>query len=289
VELTRPVAPGDNVLVRDEDCARGQTLIPQGRTLRPQELGLLAALGQERVRVRAKPKVAVISTGDEVVPFSCRPKPGQVRDVNSCTLSALARSEGAEARFFGLVGDRKNDLQAIVDESLDWSDVVLVSGGSSAGQRDYTLSCFSAIPGCVVLAHGVAISPGKPLIFARTEKKSLWGIPGHVSSALVCAQVFLRPLLGQLLGRARDADRSPGNTVTARLARPVPSVLGRRDYIRVTLEPPAQPSDIPLARPVLGKSGIISTLVRADGLTVCPEEAEGLAAGAVVEVFLLRR
>lgn len=195
VELTRPVAPGEHVLSKDEDARKGQELIPAGRILRPQEIGLFAALGQGVVLARQRPKVAVISTGDEVLPLNETPSPGQVRDVNSYTLTALARSVGAEGRSFGLVRDDQVQLRDMITEALAWADVLLVSGGSSAGQRDYTLNTFAELPGCEILAHGVAISPGKPLIFARSGGKSLWGMPGHVASALVCAEVFIRPLL----------------------------------------------------------------------------------------------
>lgn len=286
VELTRPAAPGDHVLAADEDARAGQELIPAGKVLRAQEIGLLAALGQAVVAVRRRPRVAVISTGDEVRPLGETPLPGQVRDVNSHTLTALARAAGAEVRSLGLVRDSRDDLLAKVREGLDFADVVLVSGGSSAGQRDYTVGAFSALPGCEILAHGVAVSPGKPLIMARMGAKSLWGMPGHVASALVCAEVFIRPLLSRLLGRTGELPVWR-QSLTAELARPVSSAQGRRDYIRVTLEASRTEGGPLLARPVMGKSGVISTLVKAEALVVCPEDQEGLAAGEMVHVHLL--
>lgn len=283
VELTRPVAPGDHVLAKDEDACQGQVLIPAGQVIRPQELGLLAAFGQQSVRVRRRPKVAVISTGDEVVPFERTPAPGEVRDVNTHTLAALAETAGAEARSFGLVPDDPQRLAKAVAEALEQADVLLVSGGSSAGRRDYTANAFSAQPGCGILAHGVAVSPGKPLIMARQGQKSLWGMPGHVASAFVCAEVFIRPLLERLLGRSHVPAIRRG-LLQARLTRPVASAQGRRDYIRVALEVPERPGDMPPARPIMGKSGILSTLIMAEGLVVCPEDREGLDAGQIVSV-----
>lgn len=281
VELTRPAAPGDHVLTGAEDARAGQELIPAGKVLRAQEIGLLAALGQATVFVRRRPRVAVISTGDEILPLEETPLPGQVRDVNSYTLTALARAAGAEARSFGLVRDNRDELMKKIREALDFADVVLVSGGSSAGQRDYTVNAFSALPGCEILAHGVAVSPGKPIIMAQIGEQSLWGMPGHVASAMVCGEVFIRPLLRRLLGQG--ADMPPWQeSLTAELARPVSSTQGRRDYIRVTLEPPLKDGGPPLARPVMGKSGVISTLVKAEALIVCPEDQEGLAAGELV-------
>lgn len=289
MELTRPVAPGDHMIGKDEDAHKGQELLPAGRVLRAQELGLLAALGQAVVRVRRKPRVGVISSGDEVVPCHAVPLPGQVRDINSTTLTALAVSAGAEGRYIGLAGDDQEALRRMVDEALSWADVVLLSGGSSAGQRDYTLKVLACIPGSEILAHGVAISPGKPLIFARVGQKALWGMPGHAASALVCAEVFIRPLLARLLGCSGEAPAWHGQ-MRARLTRPVASAQGRRDYIRVALErpQPGEPAEsLMWARPIMGKSGLITPLVMAEGLVVCPESQEGLDAGQVVDVQLL--
>ena len=285
VELTRPAAPLDNVVRKGEDAAKGEELLAAGCVLRPQELGLLAAFGQILIPVRKKPKVAVISSGDEVVPISETPAPGQVRDINSYTLAALARMAGAEARAFGIVGDGLQELKNVIKKALEWADVILLSGGSSAGQRDYTLSAFAALPDAAILAHGVAISPGKPLIMARKGEQSLWGLPGHAASALVCAEVFIRPLLRHLSGQSLPA--SFFTTRRAILTRPVASAQGRRDYVRVRLEEGSGLDELPTATPVMGKSGLITTLVMANALAVCPEDREGLAAGQAVDVHLL--
>lgn len=285
VELTRPVAPGDNVIAASEDAAAGEALLPSDRKLRSEDLGLLAALGIDRVEVRRRPRVAIISSGDEIVPITDVPRPGQVRDINSYTLSALVRSLGGEARTYGIVRDDPERLREVVFSATEWADVVLLSGGSSAGQRDYTITTFGDIPQTEILVHGVAISPGKPLILARRGEQTLWGLPGHAASALVCAEVFIRPLLERLSGRSdREVWRQ---AVTAILTRPIASAQGRRDYIRVRLEE-NDDSRAPLrATPVLGKSGLITTLVLADGLIVCPENSEGLYGGQIVTVHLL--
>lgn len=285
VEITRPVAPLENVIRRGEDAGEGETLLPEGRLLRPQEIGLLAAFGREKVTVRRKPNVAVISSGDEIIPLHAVPQPGQVRDINSHTLVSLVRAAGGEARSFGIVGDDEADMGARIREALSWADVLLLSGGSSAGRRDFTLKAFRELPGVEILAHGVAISPGKPLILARKGERTLWGLPGHAASALVCAEVFIRPLLRRLLGQAEPGGAAA--TVKVLLSRPVASAQGRRDYIRVRLVPPAEPGALPLAVPVMGKSGLITTLVEADALVICPEDREGLDAGQEVEARLL--
>ncbi|HJD96583.1 gephyrin-like molybdotransferase Glp [Mailhella massiliensis] len=280
VELIRSQAPGDHVLERDEDASAGSVLLPAGTRLRPQEIGLLAALGQCSVPVARRPRVSILSTGDEVVPFTQKPAPGQVRDVNSHSLAALCRNAGAEVRMEGLVRDDVEALEAAVRDALSRADVVLLSGGSSAGMRDHTVDIFRSMPGGEILAHGVAISPGKPFILARSGAVWLMGLPGHVSSALVCARVFLLPLLRRLQGGRENVEPC----VTAVLSRAVASAQGRRDYIRVRLSRTERGWE---ADPVTAPSGLISGLVSADALVICPENSEGLYAGQEVSAFLL--
>ncbi len=286
IELTRPAAPGDNVIARGEDAKAGGLLLPAGRTLRPQEMGLLAALGIQRPLVRRKPRVAVISSGDEILPVDQIPAPGQVRDINAYTLAALVADAGGEARQFGIARDEINSLYSLVTQALAWADVVLLSGGSSAGQRDFTLAALADTPGTAILAHGVAISPGKPMILARTGDKSLWGLPGHAAGALTTAEVFIRPLLARLLGRA-DVLPPWRRQAKAVLSRAVASAQGRRDYIRVVLEESPEAGALPLARPIMGKSGLITPLVAAHALIICPESQEGLSPGQVVDLYPL--
>ena len=280
VELIRTQAPGDHVLERDEDAAEGSVLIPAGRRLRSQEVGLLAALGQQTVPVRRRPRVTILSTGDEVVPVERKPLPGQVRDVNSHSLAALCTGAGAEVRMAGLVGDDRAELEAAVREAAQWADVVLLSGGSSAGMRDHTVEVFLSMPDSSLLVHGAAISPGKPFILARTGGICLMGLPGQVTSALVCARVFLLPLLRHLQGGEETV--TPG--VSAVLSRSVASAQGRRDFIRVRL---SRSADGWIADPVTAPSGLISGLVAADALVICPENSEGLYAGQSVFAELL--
>lgn len=280
VELVRTQAPGDHVLERDEDAAAGSVLIPAGRRLRAQEAGLLAALGQQTVQVSRRPRVVILSTGDEVVPFDRKPLPGQVRDVNSHSLAALCAGAGASVRLAGLVGDDMEQLKAAVRSAAEEADVVLLSGGSSAGMRDHTVDVFLSMPDSALLVHGAAVSPGKPFILARSGKTCLMGLPGQVTSALVCARVFLLPLLRHLQGGEEPVTAG----VPAVLSRSVASAQGRRDFIRVRL---SRTADGWTADPVTAPSGLISGLVAADALVVCPENSEGLYAGQTVFAELL--
>ncbi len=280
VELTRPAAPGSNVTQVGEDVARGQAVLPAGRRLRAQDVGLLAALGLSRVGVVRRPRVAILSTGNEVVAADRTPAPGQVRDVNAHTLAALSQEAGATPLPLGLVADDPGLLREAVERGLAAADVVLVSGGSSVGAADWTLRTFMSFPGAELLVHGVAIRPGKPLILVRVGERALLGLPGHTVSAQVTFQLFARPLLVErLLGAAEE----PGRRVRALLGRSVAATPGRETWVRVRLE--EHPAGL-VAEPVLGSSGVISTLVNAHGLVGVPLGCEGLVAGTAVEVHL---
>jgi molybdopterin molybdotransferase len=280
IEIYKPVSPLDYVIQVGEDIKKGETVLPAGRPLRPQDLGLLAGLGILEILVYRRPKAAIISTGDEVVPIEEKPGPGFIRDINAVTLQALTAQAGAVPEFLGRTKDHFIDLKAQCQKGLDRADVILISGGSSVGARDFTLEVIHSFPGSEILAHGISISPGKPTILARIEDKILWGLPGHTVSAMVIFSLFVRPCLNRLEGK------KPGRQiprVTARLTRNIASAQGREDYVRVSL---AEGEAGWEAVPVLGKSGLISTMVRADGIIKIDQNCEGLEKGEWVEVWL---
>jgi len=283
VELAKATAPYEHVIRRGEDVKEGQELLSGGHRLRPQDVGLLAALGFEQVMAIRVPKIAIISTGDEVVPVSQHPEIGQVRDINTYTLGALAEVAHAQPVYLGLIKDDPDQLRRTVAQGLQQADTVILSGGSSVGVRDFTVEAFTAIEGSEILVHGVSVSPGKPTILARIGNQSLWGLPGHAVSAMITFDLFVRPLLAKLSGETMGRRRF-GQTVMATLSRNVASVHGREDYIRVRLETDSRGGNI--AHPILGKSGLISTMVKADGLIRIGMNAEGLSKGSEVEVLL---
>lgn len=288
VELARTQAPGDNVILHDDDAAAGAELLPEGRRLRPEDIGLLAAFGVREVATRRPARVAILSTGDEVLPIEEEPRPGQVRDVNAHTLSALCREAGAHPFRAGLVRDDPEALREAVVRLAAEADIVAVSGGSSAGMRDHTVNVFTSLPGSELLTHGVSISPGKPFILARAPQGDrdvcLMGLPGHVTSALICARVFLVPLIERLQGCVRPEKNAH---VPARLLRSIASAQGRRDYIRVRLHPCETGEAAWNAEPVVKASGLMTGMCDADALLVCPENREGYAAGEIVGVEML--
>jgi len=281
IEVYRSVAPGQHVVARDEDAARGELLLPAGYRLRPQEIGLLAACGVPTVAVFERPRVGIVSSGDEVVPVHSEPVPGQVRDVNAHTLAALVRQAGARPISYGIVQDHYDDLLAVCDRALRETDMVLVSGGSSVGTRDLTVDVLAALPQSRILVHGVSISPGKPTILAQCGPKPFWGLPGHITSAMVVFMVLVRPFLSHLGGCA--AEETPVR-VRARLTRNVASAQGRVDFVRVRLE---NRQGEQWAEPVLGASGLIRTMVAADGLIAVDLNTEGLEQGTEVDVHLM--
>ena len=281
VEVVRPVAPGGHMLGADDDAQAGQVMLTAGQRLRPQDIGLLAALGVSQVQVHARPRVAILSTGDEVVPIDAELRPGQVRDVNSHSLAAQIRAAGGVPVPCGLVGDDGEALKAAVADALPRCDLLLLSGGSSMGVRDLTAEVFLTFPGAEMWVHGVAVAPGKPFIWVASEAGHLLGLPGQVTSCMVAFYLFVEPMMERMLGRQARCFGRFGRQV-AGLSRNLPSVAGREEFVRVRAK---MTDEEWLAKPLFGKSGLIRTLVRGDGLVRVPADSEGLAAGEAVEVL----
>ncbi len=259
----------------------GQVVLPAGKRLRTPDIGGLMALGITRVRVVQKPRVAIISSGDEVVDPSQLPQPGQVRDVNSYTLAALVSQAGGSPVLYGILPDRAEALRAILATALSECQMVIVTAGSSASARDLTALVISQMGDPGVLVHGVNVKPGKPTILAVCSGKPVIGLPGNPVSALVIARLFVIPLVGQLLGLA------PGRYepfIAARLSVNVPSQAGRDDWIPVHLRKDQAGYR---ADPIFYKSNLIFTLSQADGLVHIPPDATGLEVGAEVDVYLI--
>lgn len=284
IEVSRSVAPLENIITRGDDFKKGDIVFKKGTVLRPQDVGVLAGLGIQQIFVHKRPKVAIISTGDEVVPIDQNPQPGQVRDINSYTLSAFCAQSGAIPVNMGLCKDDFDEMREMVGSALDTCDSVWISGGSSVGARDMTLKVLESFADMQLLVHGIAISPGKPTIIAKIDNKAIFGLPGHVASAMVVAEVFLNPFLSRLSGEESAAG---DNHIykQAELMRNVESASGRDDYIRVKLN--KQDGRL-FAEPIFGKSGLISTLVEADGLVKIDRNTEGFYKGQIVNVMLFR-
>ena len=285
IEVRKSVAPGENVMQRGEDARQGKTLLPAGTVMRPQEIGLAAALGFGELPLARRPKVGILSTGDELIEISGTPRPGQVRDVNTSTVAALAALAGGIPRTYGIIKDDLESLTAGLAEAVRDNDLVLLSGGSSIGVRDLTVAALDAVGDSEILAHGVALSPGKPTILGRASGKPVLGLPGQVTSAQVVMHVLVLPLIRHLQSDPSAFDTTRRPMRRAELARNVASKPGREDYVRIRLE--ERDNLLPLAHPVLGKSGLLRTMVQAQGLAAIPADAEGLYQGSEIDIWIV--
>lgn len=281
IEISRAVAPGAHMIGVGEDVQAGALCLEAGRRLGPGELALLATLGVVEVSVFRRPLVALLSTGDEVVLPDVTPGPAEVRDANAAGLAAMVTLAGGEPRFDGIVKDVRGSLDTAARTSHGTADVVIISGGSSVGERDHAATALDGLGKPGILLHGLAIKPGKPTIAALAESKPVFGLPGHPLSAMVSFHTLVRPVLRRLGG---ELDLSEPSTV-ARLSRKVPSDAGRTEFVRVRLVRGS--SGETLAEPLFGKSAALSSLIAARGLVEVPLGVEGLDEGALVSVALL--
>jgi molybdopterin molybdotransferase len=281
LNVFRQVAPGENIIRAGDDVEVGELVIAAGQRLRPQDLGVLAAIGKTEVLVYPRPIVAILSTGDEIVPAETEMlAPGEIRDINSMTIGAAARACGAVVIDGGIVQDDFESFFTRAHELFQQADLLLLSGGSSVGARDYTEQVMQSLGEPGVLVHGVSIKPGKPTILAKAAEKPIMGLPGHPASALIIFHLFTAPLIAKLEGA------SPSHLdkrITARITRNIPSAVGRSDYVRVKLEKRGEEW---WAQPVFGKSGLISTLVKSDGMIEIAANKEGIMEGEFVHVHL---
>ncbi|MGB4338297.1 MAG: gephyrin-like molybdotransferase Glp [Bacillota bacterium] len=281
VAVLRPVAPGENVVAPDEDVASGGLLLPKGRLLREHDIAALGAVGMCEVEVSARPRVGIISTGDELVDVGEQPAPGQVRDMNSYSLYAAAKAAGARPKLYGIVRDNFEILLAALRGALAESDMLIVSGGSSIGSRDYTREAIEALGEPGVLVHGIAVKPGKPTIIAVAGGKPVFGLPGHPASCLNIFRLLVEPAIARWMGWSGPV----GRRVNARIAANVASAAGREDFVAVKI---VERDGQLWAEPLFSKSALISGLVSADGVARIPSESEGVLKGDTVTVHLWR-
>ena len=279
IEVYRPAAGGDGCIQPGEDVRTGDLLLPAGHQLRPQDIGGLLAVGITEVQVAQQPRVGIVSQGDEVVPPEQEPGPGQVRDINSYTLAGYVRRAGGIPLTYPIAPDTQAAIDAAVRRAFEDADVVVITAGSSVSYRDLTANAINTLGAPGVLVHGVAIRPGKPTILAMCDGKPVFGLPGNPVSCINIFRRFVTPTIRLLLG----AEPLPEHTVVARLARNIPAASGRADYVRVRLE---ERDGETWAVPVFGKSNLIFTLVRSEGVVEVPLNSNGIPAGEEVAVVL---
>ncbi|MBK8421743.1 gephyrin-like molybdotransferase Glp [Candidatus Villigracilis saccharophilus] len=284
IEIFKSVADGENLIRIGEDVAQGQLVIPKGTLIRPAEIGGLMALGITSIQTAKKPRVGLLSTGDEVIDPSQTPRYGQVRDINSYTLGALVEKTGGEAIRYGIFSDSFQVLQEAAAKALSECDVIIITAGSSASTRDMTAEVIRTLGEPGVLVHGINTRPGKPTILGVCNGKAVIGLPGNPVSALVNGYLFVVPVIEKLLG----ALPKPKATVQAKLTVNLPSQAGREDWWSVKLIVNRKSPIVNYeAEPIFGKSNLIFTLASADGLLRIHPDATGLSAGEMVEVVLI--
>ena len=290
--VRRAVAPRANTIAIAEDLRSGEVVLEAGHRLRGSDIGVVTGVGRAEVTVYRTPRVGVAATGDEIVEPEEDLPPGRVRNVNQYLLGSMARALGASVVDYGVVRDDEAALDGLLARAVQECDVLLLSGGSSKGAKDFVLGSIERVPGAEVRFHGIAIAPGKPTMFAEAGALSILGVPGNPAAAAVVFALFASVLIRIREGEALARILATRPRVRALLAGDVTSTPGREDYVRVRLESPEVAEDasvafpLPSARPIKGKSVAISTIARADGLLRIPRSSEGLAAGSEVEVLL---
>ena len=276
IGLSKPAAPGSNMIFRGDDVFPGKCVLKAGRRLRAEDIGALSAMGKAEIPVYTKPRVAVISTGDELIPHTEKPVAAQIRDTNSPMLCAAIDSYGADAAAFGIVRDERDLLLAAVKNAIESCDAVVISGGSSVGMKDATCSVIEELG--TLLLHGIAMKPGKPTILGKVGTKPVIGLPGHPAAAFFVTDIFVKELINVML--RCETERI---SVKAKLTEAVSANHGRAQYTGVVLN--NEGSEL-YATPIRSKSGLISSLAGADGYFCISRDSEGCAKDDEIDVFL---
>lgn len=280
IDVFRSVSPNENITSTGSDVSVGETVLRQGAAVTYRAMGVLAAIGQDHVKVYIKPRVVILSTGGELVPPGSPIGEAQVYDINSYSLFSAVLELGCSPIIMGVVGDEEDEIRSILLEALDKADVILTSGSTSAGFGDMIYKVFEETEPGSVLIHGLTVKPGKPTVIARIKGKPVFGLPGYPASAMTIFNAIVKPYLISLLG-LRVSDE---NVVQAKLAVKTFKAKGRREFLPVHLIRETRESLT--AYPILKGSGAISSFSLADGYLDVPADAEFMEEGEMVNVHL---
>ncbi len=278
IAVYRATAPGENMINIGDDINSGEKVLEIGTKVRPQDIGVLSSIGIQQVKVYSKPRVAIISTGDEIIDPEEELKPGVIRDINTFTLSAMAERLGCMITKKVVIRDEIVKLQEILEQSMYEDDIIIISGGSSVGTKDITAEVINSVGKPGVLIHGVAIKPGKPTIIGKINNKPVFGLPGQPVSAMIVFKVIVEHFIKNLMG----LEEMEGY-IEATLSTNIHSTQGRETYQMVTLE---KEGNGYIAIPIYGKSGMITLMSKAKGYIKIDANTEGLNVGEKVRVFL---
>lgn len=282
IEITTPVAPWQHVRMMGEDLVATELVLPAHHKLRPVDLGAIAGCGHHQVKVYRQPKVIIIPTGSELVPPHVSPQRGQAIEFNSLILQGQLQEAGAIVSILPIQKDDEAELAASLEQALSIQpDMILILAGSSAGSKDYTASLIEKRGN--LLVHGIAVRPGHPVIMGIVDKIPVFGVPGYPVSAALTGELFIEPVIATWLGQKSTISERP--RIKAQLSRKLTSPSGDDDFVRVTI---AQLGEKLLASPLARGAGVISSLMRADGLLHIPRFTEGHNSGELVEIILYR-
>lgn len=280
IEVWVAVTPGENVSRKGEDVAKGEVAVKAGTRLKPHHLGLIAALGRSHVTVFEKPKVAVLATGNELVEPGHKPKKGQVFEVNRLIISSLCRELGAEPVDLGIARDNSDEISGKIRSGLEKANIVVTTGGTSVGASDLVPAAINSLGKPGVIVHGIAMRPAMPTALAVVNNKPIIVLSGNPVAAMFGFEVFARPLILKMLG----AEHESRPVLKAKVTRRISTALGRKTFVRVRV---FQRNGEFYAEPVSTRgSGVISTMTRANGYVVVPENREGLEANETVVVHM---
>lgn len=283
IEVYKAVPAGENVILKGEDITIGDLVVQKGTRIRASEIGALMALGITKIEVYDLPKVGILSTGDEIIPPHKQPELGQIRDINSYSLSAIVEKFGGIPKCYPIIQDDKSKLLDSLRLAHDENDLVIVTAGSSASVRDLTADAINELGSPGVLVHGINVRPGKPTILAYANGKPIIGLPGNPVSAFVIAHL----LLGQIMPRLRgELEIFETQTLKGMVTINISSAAGREDWVPVRLLA-EEKNGLKLVEPIFYKSNLIFSLIDAIGLARIEPEVTGLEANSEVEIILI--
>lgn len=281
LEVWVSVAPGENVSKRGEDIKKGTVALKAGTRLKPQHLGLIAALGKAEVKVFEKPKVAILATGNELVEAGAKPREDQIFETNRLILSALCHELAAEPVDLGIAKDHLDEIMDRLKRGLEVADAIITTGGTSVGISDLVPEAVNKLGKPGVIVHGIAMRPAMPTALAVVNGKPIMVLSGNPVAAMIGFEVFAKPVINALMGLKKE---EPRPVVKAKMTKRITTTLGRKTFVRVRV---FKSGGEYFAEPISARgSGIISTMTRANGYVVAPENVEGLDEGEIVNVHL---
>lgn len=279
ISVNKPVRPLENIIGIGDDIKSTQVILEKHTRVKSNHIGVLAAVGKSRLTVYKIPKIGILSTGDEIVDICDDIKLGQMRDVNSYSLSAMVKELGCDIAYIKKIKDQKDLIKDAIKDAINLCDIVLISGGSSVGTKDMTPEIINSLGKPGVMVHGVAIKPGKPTIVAKIGDKAIFGLPGHPASCIIAYKAIVEPFISETIMKTKTSRKY----ITAKSNFQIHVSSGRDVYYMVSLE---ETQNGFIINPIHGKSGMATLLSQAEGYIVIPMENEGVNVGDEVKVHL---